>query len=121
MTKSPEEKIHDLADVSSHAIAGCRAVVAERVTAGHNADSIGKALQSLAEAEGTFDFWSRLSDRVENFASNGKEFTKTDAMKYAMDVLARGADDTWSGRGNDVNRSRFDGVRNAAQNLEYIF
>lgn len=38
----------------------------------------------------------------------------------AMELAGRmgnGADDSWSGRGNDVQRSRFDGFREAAQSI----
>ena len=34
--------------------------------------------------------------------------------RYLVGLLTRGADDTWSGRGNDVARAHYDGVREEA-------
>ena len=36
---------------------------------------------------------------------------------YCFDLLAQGADDTWSGRGNDDKRSDFDTVRHAVKQV----
>lgn len=36
-------------------------------------------------------------------------------MQHVAEVLARGADDEWSGRANEIRRARFDGVREAAR------
>lgn len=41
------------------------------------------------------------------------------ASAYVLGVLAQGPDDRFSGRGNDVRRSRFEGIARAAQDIRY--
>lgn len=39
------------------------------------------------------------------------------AAQCVTDLVLAGADDTWSGRGNDARRARYDGTRKAAREL----
>lgn len=39
------------------------------------------------------------------------------AEQAVTDLVLAGADDTWSGRGNDARRARYDGTRKAAREL----
>lgn len=39
------------------------------------------------------------------------------AEQAVADLVFAGADDTWSGRGNDAARARFDGIRNEARRI----
>lgn len=39
------------------------------------------------------------------------------AAQCVTDLVLAGADDTWSGRGNDARRARYDGTRRAASDL----
>jgi len=38
-----------------------------------------------------------------------------EVREYLFEIVCQGADDTWSGRGNDLTRSYFDGVRDGAR------
>lgn len=43
-----------------------------------------------------------------------RDATEVELLRYLLSLVGRGPDDTWSGRGNDSNRSAFDGVRSWA-------
>lgn len=47
------------------------------------------------------------------------EATKLVAIAAARELLDRGADDSWSGRGNDLRRAIFDAQRNFIRDLRY--
>jgi hypothetical protein len=63
-----------------------------------------------------------VGDFLSGFTANEGRFTtlkQTQAfgMKRLTAKLLRGADDTWSGRGNDARRSEADGYRKMAEAL----
>lgn len=51
--------------------------------------------------------------RVATIRAHGK--SDADVLFWLLEELARGADDTWSGRGNDFARAVFDGKRRAVE------
>jgi hypothetical protein len=61
-----------------------------------------KILNEVAEAEAQIEVHLSAAYR-----------SPADALDEAIDMLATGANDTWSGRANDVRRSAFDGKRDA--------
>lgn len=83
-------------------------------TTGANWASFANA---VAEAEGKAYAWARLQISVSN---SGGEFTEADVQKVALDMMLNGADDSWSGRGNDAKRARFDGVRAACSDMQWL-
>lgn len=118
--RTPAETIAKNLETANRDVAGCRQLLADRVTEGRRAEDLTTALNGLAQAEGAQRLWARLNQAVEN-PSRGEEFNETVALRLVAGMLAQGADDSWSGRGNDVNRAHFDGIRSAAQKVEWIF
>lgn len=89
-----------------------RRAVAEAVNNSYFADQIGEHLIRLAEAEGQRD----TAYRFVRVLRNG--FTRERAAMHVMDdITQRGADDTWSGRNNEVKRAHYDGRREMAHEL----
>lgn len=80
----------------------------------------GKFALTVAEAEGSYVAWARLSAMVEYKVANSTAVTEADVIATAFDLLSDGADDEWSGRENDVKRARFDGVRSACSNMKFL-
>lgn len=74
----------------------------------------------LARAEGKVHAWAMLQKVYINITDRGDEFTKEDVMSVGVELLQPGADDRWSGRGNDVRRARFDGVRSAVDEFRWL-
>ena len=70
---------------------------------------LSNAVNAVAHAEGVAEV-HYLKERME---ANGVS-PELIALELAG-RMSHGADDSWSGRGNDVQRSRFDGFREAAQ------
>lgn len=74
----------------------------------------------LAEAEGKAQALGGLHHALTVRARKGEEITAELVKSLAFNQLAMGADDSWSGRGNDNQRARFDGVRAALRDAEFI-
>lgn len=70
----------------------------------------------LAEAEGEHFAWSRLNQMV----SYDPEATMEMLLGLVAQILSNGADDTWSGRGNDIARARFDGIRSVCGKVAWL-
>lgn len=100
------------AGVAAARIAVAAIAVSETATAKH----IGVQVNALAGAEGYLQVWARVSHLLQNKA----DATEGDIATCVLDLLSTGADDSWSGRGNDVARARFDGMRSAAQDTRYL-
>lgn len=121
MDRTAAETISLKLDDACETVVACRNRVAELVTMGMDAKRISVAVMELAEAEGTRDMYSRLKSAASYHHRTDGEFTEAHAMKAVATTLAHGAEDTWSGRGNDTARARFDGMRAAAGNVEFLF
>ena len=76
---------------------------------GHN--NLAKIVNDIAEAEGQLMIFERKSRMDE------RDVPVMDQLERLNDLMARGADDTWSGRENDANRAYYDGVRAAASRV----
>lgn len=77
----------------------------------------GQFANSLAESEGQANLWERVAQMA---AYKGENVTEADIKAIVLDALSPGADDSWSGRDNDVARARFDGMLRAASDTCYI-
>lgn len=76
-------------------------------------DSLVSAVNAVAKAEGANRAWSRAARMIEG------GHTAAEAYESVVDLVLNGADDSWSGRGNDAKRAEFDGIREAVQNLKW--
>jgi hypothetical protein len=75
-----------------------------------DAKSLARRLNTLAELEG------RLS--VFRMVIHLNAITRADEINpWLMEQAVRGADDNWSGRTNDVSRTRHDGVLRAIREV----
>lgn len=72
-------------------------------------DKFVRAAQSVKNAEAVAGAAHTLLRMRQN------EKSDMDILLYLMGLLTRGADDTWSGRGNDSNREAHDAVRKFAE------
>lgn len=79
----------------------------------------GEALVGLAQNVASAEALMRVQLQYLSVCKNKPE----NRLPFLFSLLARGADDSWSGRRNDSNRSSFDAVRawasNQADNLRY--
>lgn len=76
---------------------------------GHS--NLAKIVNEIAEAEGHLEVFMR-KDRMD-----ARNVPMVDQLERLNDIMAMGADDTWSGRENDAKRAHFDGVRAAASRI----
>jgi hypothetical protein len=81
----------------------------------------GETLVEKAQAVMNAEAVAMAAYGYRNVLSNTSDPSK--AMEYLMSLLTKGADDTWSGRGNEARRSAHDQVvafvRKMADNLRY--
>lgn len=80
----------------------------------------GKFALKIAEAEGAAVAWARLVNVVNHNESHAIPVTEADVLSLAFDLLSNGANDSWSGRGNDIKRARFDGMISAANDMKWV-
>lgn len=76
---------------------------------------------AMAEAEGAIEVFAsieKLEQRARE-AGASEERIVFYCLREIANILIRGCDDTYSGRGNDARRARFDGKREAAREIEY--
>lgn len=108
-----------------------KAIDTFEATAQHNLDRIRFLRQSLAE-EATAETTSSqmMLDAVTKIAQHEvaarmhtgaariiANHGPADVREWATERLLDGADDRWSGRGNDHQRSQFDAVRDAVRDI----
>jgi len=75
--------------------------------------TIQRTLHELAEAEAEADVYRNAVDCY-RFAPD------FNVHEWAFKALETGADDTWSGRGNDFQRAMYDGKREAVRRVVSI-
>lgn len=73
-----------------------------------NSDDVVRFANRVAKMEGELTVFNRIPTVAEY------PRTDTEILQFVFTMLTNGADDEWSGRGNDARRSHFDGVRKAA-------
>lgn len=82
-------------------------------------DQLNAYVLRRAEAWGVAHMFTRV-EQAEKWATEHGADAKgvaTAALAEVLDVLLEGPDDTWSGRGNDVRRAQYDGVRQAGKEI----
>lgn len=77
---------------------------------GEDAKSLAGNLDRIAQIDGELKFWRMMLRLGEAETAH----TKAQLLHIVATELARGADDEWSGRSNDIRRSAHDGFRRAA-------
>jgi hypothetical protein len=85
-----------------------------------SATSWSEFANDLAEAEGRATVWVRLQRIVDYLNRNDMPLTKEALTEACYDMLTTGPDDGWSGRGNDMKRARFDGIRDEAKKVAWL-
>lgn len=93
---------------------GAATIAADEKTTAKN---WGEYALRLAQAEGALAAWDRMLAVAIHQNAKGEP---VDIRGAAMDLLTQGADDTWSGRGNDLARARFDGIREACTEMKSL-
>lgn len=88
-----------------------RASLATLATEGAAIRDITHTVNEIARTEGE---WTVLATD-EKMAANGLD--TAERIEVITDLLLRGADDSWSGRGNDTQRAHYDGIRDAASTV----
>lgn len=84
-----------------------KAILVNEVRDDARYDRLASLVNKIAHAQGV---WHVLA-RTERASDNG--LGDMEMLEMLSDLLVTGADDSWSGRGNDANRARFDGIREA--------
>lgn len=93
-----------------------RNLLAESVAAGQSIAQLSYRMVNLAEAEGELKVHRLISVMDKN------DIPVNERIEELARMLAYGSDDSGSGRGNDLRRSEFDGVRkSAARELSRLY
>lgn len=74
---------------------------------------VGEQLVRAAQQVRNAEELARVQLQYRNVLRNKPK----NALPFLLDVLARGADDTWSGRDNESKRSAFDAVTSWVRNV----
>lgn len=82
-------------------------------TEGQAADELATIVEAITRAEAV----AKVRYTVGQMLANGS--ASNDIEGYLTDRLIAGADDSWSGRGNDLKRAAFDAVRDEIRDLLY--
>lgn len=81
------------------------------------------ATHRLARAQGAMEIAATVDAITEEAAELGQDETLLQARigHALLDILARGADDTWSGRRGDLARAKFEGACTEARKHRKFF
>lgn len=117
-------KMSRRADTSVANVHAFRASFAEYLTRENtwvSTDELSNRTNALASAKGAAEAWTIVQMLLERCADIDTDLMLDDVdaviKNHLTRKLLRGADDTWSGRGNDAKRSEFDGFREAAERI----
>lgn len=88
--------------------------IADQATSG-SASALNDLVLDLARREGEVTAWSRLHKAAQHHGADLPAL-----YVIMMETLAYGPDDQASGRGNEVRRARFDGIREVAEILRWM-
>lgn len=85
-----------------------------------NGEKVNDLTLSAIREEAELDLWIRVGMIAER-----EPCTHAEALQVAIDselqaILSQGADDTWSGRGNDARRAQFDARRDWVQTQRLV-
>lgn len=95
------------------------AKLAEAATDGTESRGLMSLVEAIANAEGQESTYALFSTAAAYAVKEGED-VKATVLDAALRLLEAGADDNWSGRGNDVRRARFDGVREAVRDVRFL-
>lgn len=87
-----------------------------------SAQALTDRVLAIARMEGKLRVWSQyetVSQCAQVDYPDNPELVKYACMKSLVRTLIGGADDTWSGRGNDTRRACYDGKLEAAEEIYY--
>jgi hypothetical protein len=115
---TPEQAINRNLDSCNRNVVAHRQAVATALELGSGAYRLSTVINQLAAAEGQRDLWFRLKNE---YVFGGENFGRAEAFQFVLQVLSRGAEDSWAGRNNDVKRASFDGLRHAARAVDQLF
>lgn len=93
--------------------------LAEAAASGTESRSLMSLVEGIANAEGQESTYALFVTAAEYAESQGEDVREA-VRDAALRLLEAGADDEWSGRGNDARRARFDGVREAVRDVRFI-
>lgn len=83
-------------------------------------ESIASAVQDIAGMEGELQVLTDLERYMEIFHKGEKNFTLEDIYAQLLQShVMNGADDRWSGRGNDLRRTVFEAKLELLRDLKY--
>lgn len=88
----------------------------------HDAAHIGQRIEAELARCQTISMWNdRMEDLAEHAAEKGWAPERIVLKKYQMitSILLRGADDTWSGRGNDARRAAHEAKLKVLEDIEF--
>ena len=114
MTCGLAEHLTQQADRAERAGESYRRTLVAEAKDGVDTGTLDSRVRMIAEAEAMARAFTRLAQVAE---ARGVEATRTQCAT----LLTEGADDTWSGRGNDVRRAAHDGTIDAVRRtLDFI-
>ena len=96
-------------DSETHELAEARRLLAHEATL-CDSQSLASRLNILAKHEGRLHVFAAVLEM--NQAGNDDRL-----QPWLMDQALKGADDSWSGRNNDIARTRYDGVLSAIREV----
>lgn len=99
-------------------LSAARVELANKATTGSVSD-IAYASNVLAATWGTADAWAQVCNLLEYGVLHDEplETIVREVTTWALGKATSGADDTWSGRTNDLARSRHDGAMSALKRI----
>lgn len=104
------EKIAAKLEAAEARLGQAQKALAEAAARETSAKRLAAILADIAVAEGELEAWA-LAEAVAANAERYGEDARQAVGEALLDALTRGADDGWSGRTNDIARSKFDGLR----------
>lgn len=115
------DKIEEEVTASTERLETQRAKLANLVAKSAPCADLASCLEKLAHYEGAACFYQHAARYLEQALDRGTDVqVKEELHELVTDVLLDGAGDTYSGRTNDVLRSRFDGTREACKRVSAL-
>ncbi len=113
-----ETKVRGLQD----GLARARQELAQLAATETYSDALWSAIRKVAIYEGEITVWSEYHEVYADASARHPDDpsrVQYQCMRNLTRLLMNGPDDTWSGRGNDTRRARYDGKCTAVQDVYY--